>query len=170
MKDRKRVPWKDCYRGFIRLMGQNGWTWKHPDPDMEEYYKFTNTFLSDSYHVKVQAIVFSDWKHIGFNGYLGVCWLEAIEYPDCTVDENNGVTIEDCEDIISGIIAAEENLVRLGVPFCPDYLFHGSNKANMKRRNDATRKRLNMERWEAEIEETAKKKSRCEGGNNGYRI
>ena len=84
-------------------------------------------------------------------------WLEVAGYPDCDRDENHGYSYTDLEDMLTGIILAEENLVRCGIPFCPDYEFHSPNKANLKRRNDATRKRLNMERWEKAAWEEANK-------------
>ena len=142
---------------FLHLMGNNGWAWQMYDGWAdEEYYKYKAKFLG-MYSVEVLAVVADNSNHIRVNGHLGVMWLEVADYPDCERDENNGWSFGDLNDMLLGLMLAEENLVRCGVPFTPDYKFHGPNKANMKRRNDATRKRLDMDRWEKEAWEWANK-------------
>lgn len=133
---------------FLHMLGDNGWMWQtYKGWADEDYYKYKSSFLN-IYQTDVLAVVACSWRHIRVNGHYGVMWLEAVGYPDCSRDENNGYSIGDLDDIRTGLILAEENLVRIGVPFTPDYKFHGRNRANLKRRNDATRKKLNMEHWE----------------------
>ncbi len=142
---------------FLHLMGNNGWLWQTYDGWYDdEYYKYKSTFLG-LYRVEVFAVVSASYKHISFDGHLGVMWLEVAGYPDCERDENNGFSYTDLQDMLTGMRLAEENLVRCGVPFTPDYHFHGPNRANLKRRNDATRKKLNMEYFEKEAWEQANK-------------
>jgi len=148
---KKRKPFVDYFHGFLYLLSQNGWEWVAYD-DETDYYKYVNTFLG-TYSVKVRAVVFEHPGHLIVNGYFGVGWLEFVDYPDCTRDENIGYGFGDLADIIHGMELAEENLIRIGMPFVPDYKFHGKNKANLKRRNDALRRKLNMERWEKEAME-----------------
>ena len=141
---------KDGKPSFLYMFCGNGWKWNQYDGWHEDdYEKYKATFLS-TYAVEVQAVVSDCYKGMNLDGHLGVLWLEVTDYPDCCRDENNGYSFGDLEDMKYGIISAEENLVKLGVPFTPDYKFHGRNKANLKRRNDATRKKLNMEHWEEE--------------------
>lgn len=148
-KDRTgRVPFVDYFPGFLHLMGNHGWIWETHAEEGDEHYFFTKTVLSNDYKVKVNAIVYSGWKHLDESGHYGVAWLDFVDYPDCTIDKWHGLTIHELEDIIHGMILAEEDLVRCGIPFVPDYHFHGPNAWNMKRRNDATRKRLNIDHWE----------------------
>lgn len=142
----------DRMPSFLYMMCGNGWTWNRYDGwTDDDCDKYTMTFLGSMYDVKVQAVVSTCHRGMCVNGHMGVLWLEAVDYPDCIRDENNGYSFGDLEDIISGLIVAEENLVKCGIPFSPDYKFHGKNKANLKKRNDATRRKLNMEHWE-EIE------------------
>lgn len=149
---------KDRGPDFLYLMGDNGWTWQTYDGWADdEFFKYKAVFLA-SYRVEVCAVVSDNSNHIRTNGHLGVMWLEATGYPDCDRDENYGYSFTDLDDILTGMILAEENLVRCSIPFVPDYQFHGPNRANMKRRNEATRKKLNMEHWEEIAWDEANKK------------
>lgn len=133
---------------FLHMLGDNGWMWQtYKEWYDEDYYKYKCTFLN-VYRTEVLAVVACAPHHLVTEGHYGVLWLEAVGYPDCCRDENNGYSFGDIQDILTCLEIAEENLVRIGVPFCPDYKFHGRNKANLKRRNDATRKKLNMDHWE----------------------
>ena len=133
---------------FLYMFGKNGWTWQtYSGWDDEDYYKYKASFLS-LYQVDVFAVVSANNEHIRHHGGLGVLWLEVAGYPDCTHDENNGYSFSDLTDMIQGLIKAEENLVRCGIPFTSDYVFHGPNRANLKRRSDATRRKLNIDYWE----------------------
>ena len=153
---------KDIAPDFVYMFCGNGWKWNEYDGWIDaDYDKFTATFLYN-YNVKIQANVATLRTGIQVDGHLGVLWLEAVDYPDMAYDENNGFSIEDLEDVIGGLITAEENLIRCGIPFTKDYKFHGRNKANMKRRNDALRKKLNMERWEKEIMESRNRRNENE--------
>lgn len=147
-KSSKREP------SFLRMMGDNGWMWQmYKGWADEDYYKYKCSFLG-TYTVEVFAVVSGSWRHINFNGHMGVLWLEVAGYPDCHRDENNGYSYGNLYDMIQGLEIAEENLVRCGIPFEPDYHFHGRNSANLKRRNDAIRKKLNMEYWEEKAWDT----------------
>ena len=139
---------KDGGPEFLWMMGDNGWIWRTYDGwSDEDYYKYKSSFLGD-YVTEVFAVVSTNSNHIKLNGHLGVLWLEVAGYPDCIRDEDHGYSYGDLYDMIEGLKIAEENLVRCGIPFEPDYPFHGRNSANLKRRNDAIRKKLNMEYWE----------------------
>ena len=50
--------------------------------------------------------------------------------------------------MLRAIELAEDNLLAIGMPFTPDYQFHGRNKANKKRRNDKLRRLYNLEEKE----------------------
>lgn len=158
MKQNKRIrARREKKPDFLYLMGENGWEWQTYQGWADDgYYKSKSTFLG-IYRVEIFAVVADNWKHISEIGHLGIMWLEVAGYPDCGRDENHGYSYSDLQDMIDGLIIAEENLVRCGIPFTPDYEFHSPNKANLKRRNDAIRKRLNMEHWEEIAWEEANK-------------
>lgn len=141
---------QDRAPNFLHMFGDNGWTWQTYDGWADDdFSKYKATFLN-VYHIEVCAVVADHSRHMCIDGHLGVLWLEVTGYPDCQRDEVNGYGYGDLNDMLTGLQLAEENLVRCGIPFTPDYKFHGPNRANMKRRNDATRKWLNMEHWEEE--------------------
>lgn len=147
----KRNPFIDYFPGFLHLFVSNGWQWHRYDGWADdEFRKYKCTFCN-MYDVEVQAVVSCDREGMNVDGSLGILWLEVIGYPDCIRDESNGYTFTDLNDIIGGLILAEENLVRCGIPFSPDYPFHGANRANMKRRNDATRRKLRLDHWEEKL-------------------
>ena len=64
---------------------------------------------------------------------------------------------------------AEDNLLTLEIPFDEHYEFHGKNKANKKRRNDAIRRRLDMETKENVLEEKWKKEREQENEKRSKR-
>lgn len=121
----------------------NGWKSEH-DPDEKDLSTYTLTFLSLEYDVTCYARVATYKKQLDLDGHYGVMWLEfEKEYRDQHNSEN------DLKDMLYGFELAEDNLLRCGVPFTPDYRFHGKNRANMKRKNDAIRRKLRL----AELEE-----------------
>lgn len=132
----------------LRILTGNAWKWLHYDKDKlsttDEYTQYAAEFLGNIYSSTVVAIISDQADHLDLNGHYGVLWLEAIYE-----NERNGCfSYGDLEDMQSAIVVAEENLLRIGMPFVPDYIFHGRNKANNKRRNDKLRKMYNLEEKE----------------------
>lgn len=141
----------------LRILTSNAWKWLCYDEDKlstaNEYTQYAADFLGNSYSSTVVAIISNLPDHLNLDGHYGVLWLEAIYE-----NERNGcLSYDDMEDMQSAIVVAEENLLRIGMPFTPDYRFHGRNKANNKRRNDKLRKMYHLEEkekkdWENEIQ------------------
>ena len=133
---------KDFSRHVLHSLCGNGWDWEH-NPDEKDYETYTMTFLSHMYDVTCYAVVTQYEQQLCLDGHYGVQWLEfEKEYEDSHNSES------DLQDMLYGFELAEANLLRCGVPFTPDYKFHGKNKANMKRRNDALRRKLGLEELE----------------------
>lgn len=131
---------------FHRMCG-NGWKWEQLDhyPSEEDYTTYTMTFLSIMYEVTCYARVSAYEKNLKVDGHYGVLWLEM----EHEYQESNGCLSEaDIKDMVYTFELAEDNLLRCGVPFTPDYKFHGRNKANMKRKNDALRRKLGLKELE----------------------
>ena len=133
----------------LHILCGNGWRWLCYDKDLlsttTEYTQYAAEFLGRSYRSTVVAIISNIPEHLDLDGHYGVLWLEAVYE-----NEREGcLSYDDMEDMQSAICVAEENLLRIGMPFTPDYEFHSRNKANMRRRNDALRRLYNMD----EIEE-----------------
>jgi len=132
----------------LRILTGNDWKWLRYDKDKlsttDEYTQYAAEFLGNSYSSTVVAIISDLPDHLIFNGHYGVMWLEAI-YEN---KRNGCLSYEDMNDMQSAIVVAEENLLRIGMPFTPDYRFHGRNKANNRRRNDKLRRMYNLEEKE----------------------
>lgn len=139
----------------LHILCCNGWIWLSYEKDYlsttDDLSQYKAEFLGRAYSSTVVALVAEHTDHLQLNGHYGVMWLEAIYE-----NERNGcLSYEDMVDMQSAIIHAEENLLRIGMPFVPDYDFHGSNVANKKRRNDKNRRMYNMDEvekkaWERE--------------------
>ena len=132
----------------LKILSRNGWEWLSYE---EEYLSTTDTlyqykavFLGAGYSSTVVALISDRPDHLKLDGHYGVMWLEAIYE-----NERDGcLSYEDMEDMQTAIIFAEENLLRIGMPFTPDYKFHGKNTANKKRRNDQLRRLYRLEEKE----------------------
>lgn len=133
---------KDFSIHVLHSLCGNGWEWEH-DTNEKEYETYTMTFLSLMYDVTCYAAVTEYEQQLCLDGHYGVQWLEfEKEY----ADQHNSES--DLEDMLYGFELAEANLLRCGVPFTPDYKFHGRNRANMKRKNDALRRKLGLKELE----------------------
>lgn len=141
----------------LNILTRNGWQWLCYEKDMlsttTEYTQYKADFLGHSYSSTVVAIISNLPEHLNLDGHYGVLWLEAVY--EC--ERDGCLSWGDITDMQQAIIYAEENLLRIGMPFTPDYNFHGRNAANMKRRNRKLRRLYNMdevekkaEKWEEE--------------------
>ena len=129
----------------------NGWEWHHYNTDWlikmddcEDYDQYTLDVLGHSYNSTVRAVVASHSKHLIINGHYGVLWLDVAKY-EC---DNCPHSMNDLTDMIKAIEYAEDNLLKIGMPFSPNYRFNGRNKANKKRRNNKLRKLYNLDELE----------------------
>ena len=134
----------------LHILCCNGWEWHHYNTDWliqmddtEDYFQYTLEVLGHSYKSTVRAVVASHSRHLCIDGHYGVLWLDVAKYENNPPYEEHALT-----DMITAIGYAEDNLLAIGMPFTPDYDFHGRNKANKKRRNDALRRKYNLEELE----------------------
>ena len=152
---------KYIHNYFWRVFHSNGWSVKFAEDfssqnreERESLYEIT---LLESYEVTITAHVITDSYQLNINGEYGVMWLNAKhEYND-----EEGYSWEELDEMQMAIIDAEDNLLKIGIPFKKGYEFHGRNKANKKRRNDALIRKLNIaekneEDWK-EYKESMKK-------------
>lgn len=138
----------------LHILCRNGWTWHSYDTDPiikmaapnDEYFVYTNTFLG-WYNTTVMAAVSAHSGHLCVDGHYGVLWLSAVDY-EC----NKPYSVDDLKDMIAAIGFAEEHLLKIGMPFTPDYQFQGKNAANRKRRNDKLRRMYGLDELEKERE------------------
>lgn len=133
----------------LHILCQNGWEWHSYNTDWlikmddcEDYFQYTLDVLGHSYVTTVRAVVAAHTKHLDINGHLGVLWLDAAKYECEPPYEEHALT-----DMLTAIEYAENNLLKIGMPFTPDYKFHG-NAANKRRKNEKLRKMYNLEELE----------------------
>ena len=132
---------KLSYNDIGLILGRNGWI---RNAEVEEeldfgYHFYDITLLSRDYYVTVRAWVGEHYEAIDLSGHYGVCTFEIVKYEyDPPFGETN------LTDMLYAMEVAEDNLLFLGIPFCPNYRFHGSNVANKRRRNKALRKKFNL--------------------------
>ena len=133
----------------LYILSRNGWEWLSYESEYlsttDTLYQYKAEFLGREYSSTVVALVAAHPDHLNLDGHYGVMWLEAIY--EC--DRDGCLSYHDMEDMQRAIIYAEDNLLKIGMPFTPDYRFHGKNAANKKRRNDKLRRLYNL----AEIEQ-----------------
>lgn len=124
-----------------RTLHDNGWKWCMEErSDSKDRSTFTLTILVE-YNVKIYARVAMNAEHLRVDGHYGVMWLDAeYEYP-------MPIEYSEIEQMLYAIEKAEDNLLKIGVPFS-NPCFHGKNVANKIRRNDALRRKLNLDEVE----------------------
>ena len=132
----------------LHILSRNGWNWLRFDNEQlsitDDLYQYKADFLGAMYSSTVVALVSAHPDHLELDGHYGVMWLEAIY--EC--ERNGCLSYEDMKDMQQAIIYAEENLLKIGMPFTPDYRFHGKNVANKKRRNEKLRKLYHLAKKE----------------------
>lgn len=138
---------EDNFKGYSwNRFAQNGWKWEK-DRSLEEndYDVFSMTFLV-TYDVKVYACVCRHSGNLALEGHYGVLWLES-EY-----EYDRPHSIDELEEMKQGMAYAEVNLLRIGIPFSPDYKFI-SDAETKSAINTELRNKLNLEKQENEDNE-----------------
>ena len=146
--------WKGDFHNYIWYsLHANGWKYVMDDPDKGE--KAEDLYQIDilgEYETTVTAHIVTDISGFKHFAHLGVSWLEGkYEYQEQPL----GYT--ELEDMIYALENAEDNLLALEIPFDGKYEFHGKNKANKKRRNDAIRRRMDIQAQEDALRERLQK-------------
>ena len=133
---------KYMHNYFWRVFHSNGWSHQFPkdfekDKNQEDLYVMT---LLEEYECTVTVHVVTSAQSLGINGEYGVMWINVkYEYQD-----DDGHSWGELQEMEAAIIDAEDNLVKIGIPFDSDYEFHGANRANKKRKNEALIRKLNL--------------------------
>ena len=147
--------WKNDFHNYIWYsLHANGWKYVMHDPNFnegkaEDLYQLT---ILGEYETTVTAHIVTDIDGFRHFAHLGVSWLEGeYEY------QEQPLSFEALDDMRYALENAEDNLLALGIPFDDKYDFHGKNKANKKRRNDAIRRKLNIAEQEEKIRAEIKK-------------
>lgn len=132
----------------LHILGRNGWDWLSYDSEKlgvtKEYTQYAADFIGKDYKSKIVAIISAFPKELDLDGHYGVLWLEAV-YENT---RDGCFSYNDMLDMQQAIIYAEENLLKIGMPFTENYKFHGKNIANKIRRNKKLRELYNLEELE----------------------
>lgn len=132
------------------MFTQNAWKWNHLTFNGEHTTTYTAQFLTE-YNVTVTAEVSDSKNGMRFNGSLGVLWLEA------SYECEEPYSFRDLENMQAGIILAEENLLKLGIPFEEGYEFHGDSIQEKKEMNKKNREKLKIEELEERLNKEREK-------------
>ncbi len=133
--------WKNDFHNYIWYsLHANGWKYVFADPDKEEKAEDLYQIpILGNYETMITAHIVTDLSGFKHYGHLGVSWIEGrYEY------QEQDLGFDELDDIYYALENAEDNLLALEIPFDEKYEFHGRNKANKKRRNDAIRRRMNI--------------------------
>lgn len=136
---------------FYTMFGKNGWA---PEPQSESFPIldiFSATFTV-SYRMSVYAFVSINSFGLDAIDHIGVAWLQ-VKFQD--TDNAGELTYYNATEIQKTIECAEDNLLKLGIPFVEHYEFHGKNKVNKKRRNDSLIRKLDVKAYEDECRKFA---------------
>ncbi len=143
----KKTSGKNKRYNPLHILSGNGWEWLHSKNRRigstgDDYEQYKINILGDMYTSTVIAIVSQRKEDLELDGHYGVLWLEAI------YESELPYTFEAMEDMQHAIILAEENLLKIGMPFTDGYCFHGKNIARKAQRNTKLRKEFNLEELE----------------------
>jgi hypothetical protein len=127
-----------------RIMMNNCWKRRgyHNEDRIQAEYRAE--FTGRHYSSEVAALVSENDDGLWEYSHYGVVRLEVFCSPRPPYEWY------ELEDAQVAIELAEDNLLRIGMPFEPDFVFHGRNKANQVRRNLALRKKYGMDAIEKE--------------------
>ena len=132
----------------LEILSHNGWEWLAYETEelsiTHELYQYKTVILGAMYSSTIIALVAQRPDQLKYDGYYGVLWLEA-RYEN---ERNECYSYDDMTDMQTAIVFAEENLLKIGMPFTPDYHFHGKDVANKKRRNEKLRRLYHLEEKE----------------------
>ena len=133
----------------LHILCGNGWEWHHYNDDWliqmdgnEDYGQYTLDVLGYGYTTTVRAAVAEYSRHLEVNGHYGVLWLDAARYENRPPYEEQAL-----EDMKIAILNAEDNLLAIGMPFSPNYIFHGDIETK-KKRNERLRLRYGLDKKE----------------------
>lgn len=122
------------------IMNNNCWQLhSYHSADDKIYVEYRASFLGRYYRSEIAVLVAENDEGLWECSHYGVVRIEAYYCPKPPYEWY------ELQDAQLAIELAEDNLIRIGMPFDPDFEFHGKNKVNKKRRNDALRRKYGLE-------------------------
>lgn len=124
-----------------RIFANNGWQYVANDSD----FSFFELVITHEYEITVRACVSYDMLALGACGDFGVVWLEVV--PSHGDGFSHRLMACEIEEMYEAILAAEDNLLTIGIPFTErtrQEKFYGSNVSNRIHRNTALRKKFRI--------------------------
>lgn len=108
---------------FFYKLTQNGWLPNSLTRDDMNMSLYSLTLIAKNYESKCIAYVSDRKDSVHAQGHLGVAWIE-IEYEY----DDRPYSYSDICDMKRAIELAELNLLKIGVPFCDNRDFHGTQE------------------------------------------
>lgn len=126
---------------FFNTFTKNGWSLGIGDAD--DYSNYHMTIVAD-YNCECYARAATRKSQLSSNGHYGVAWIEVSYESEVPYSEY------ELKNMLYAIELAENNLLTIGIPFCPDYTFMGRDAANKSRRNRRIRREWELDEKEAQ--------------------
>lgn len=131
--------------GYYYQLVCNGWFYskKNTDSTIEDYsvYEFK---LQSEYPCLIRAYIVENKEQMKKYGDYGVLWVEVADVDGISIEEGDlCLGFYDLELMKNALIYAEENLLKIGMPFTERYKFHTKN-AIKRKKNMTNRKRAKL--------------------------
>ena len=120
----------------------NGWLYsKENRSSTTQDYSIYEFKLQSEYPCLIRAYIAENKEQMEMHGDYGVLWVEVADVQGITIKEGDlSLGFCDLELMENALIYAEENLLKIGMPFTEDYKFHTKNAIKHKK-NMTNRKR-----------------------------
>ena len=134
--------------GYYYQLTRNGWLYsKENISSTTQDYSVYEFKLQSEYPCLIRAYIAENKEQSEMHGDYGVLWVQCDSVDGITMEEGDlCLGFCDLKLMENALIYAEENLLKIGMPFTEDYKFHTKNaikhKKNMTNRKRAKEKLL----------------------------
>ena len=131
--------------GYYYQLVCNGWFYsKENKSSTTQDYSIYEFNLQSEYPCLIRAYIAENKEQSEMHGDYGVLWVEVADVQGITIKEGDlSLGFGDLEMFENALIYAEENLLKIGMPFTEGYKFHTKNAIKHKK-NMTNRKRAKL--------------------------
>ena len=128
--------------GYYYQLTRNGWFYsKENRSSTTQDYSVYEFKLQSEYPCLIKAYIAENKEQSEMHGDYGILWVEIADVQGITIKEGDlSLGFGDLELMKNALIYAEENLLKIGMPFTENYKFHTKN-AIKHNKNMTNRKR-----------------------------
>ena len=132
-------------KGYYYQLTRNGWFYsKENRSSTTQDYSVYEFKLQSEYPCLIRAYIAENKEQMEMQGDYGVLWIEIVDIQGITIKEGDlSLGFPDLKLMENALIYAEENLLKIGIPFTAHYKFHTKNAIKNKK-NMTSRKRAKL--------------------------